>query len=116
MYISRCALSISLLVLVASLLLVLLASIGLPASAAPAAPAQPLRYYHLAGEVFQPRPAGVVDFYGDGCLVNLYGQTLWAPVVLPEGSVLKSVRLYFLDDSVLTMTLSLEAFHDGRGH
>src|SRR6185503_2620121 len=57
-------------------------------------------YYKIIGTAFQPRSSASTESYtSNGCMYQDGGTDLrfQAPLILPEGSVIKYVRIYYQD-------------------
>lgn len=68
-----------------------------------------LRDLRLAGSVLRPRASGVGYTWGrgGGCIYNTSGNAgeIWnAPLTLPEGARINTVRMYYYDESDLNAT------------
>lgn len=112
----------------------LLASAALPAAAAPGdQPGEPLApqpaqadqpagaafgYLRIAGSTFHPLDnATTYSYPGNGCISKTggTGSVVAHKVVLPEGAVVRFLRLYYYDNSASTVTAFFTTY-DGAGN
>lgn len=88
----------------------------------PDAPNQPdvsFSYYKVIGTVFQPRESTSTYAYTtDGCMYQNGGGVFrfQAPLILPEGSEIKYVRIYYLDTAATDMTVWLTRYEPGQAN
>lgn len=77
----------------------------------------PPSYFNALGMNFVPSDSTVTAAYGNpGCLYKTGGpHGLTAPVFVPPGSVLKGIRVYFIDNDPADMIVFLTAYGDGTG-
>lgn len=101
---------------------------GYPASDAQASPgltasdprltAASLSYYFILGAQLQPRDSSTTFVYdGNGCMHITGGADfrLMYPVILPEGSVIKFLTIYYNDSSNSDMMMWLTQYNPGVG-
>lgn len=82
----------------------------------PSNPALSFSYYHVSGTLFQPRKsASTYDYSSNGCIFQTGGTDFrfQAHLLVPDGSVVKYVRIYFLDTAAQDMTVWLTEYDDG---
>lgn len=75
-----------------------------------------LSYYYILGSHLQPRASSTQFAYdGNGCIHVTGGSDirLSFPVIVPEGSILKYVRIYYKDTSAANMTVWLTTYDPG---
>jgi len=85
----------------------------------PSNPAQAFSYYKVIGTAFQPRNSTSTFTYNtDGCMYQSGGSDFrfQAPLVLPEGSEIKYVRIYYLDTAATDMTVWLTRYQPGQAN
>jgi hypothetical protein len=85
----------------------------------PSNPALSFSYYKVIGTAFQPRESTSTYAYTtNGCLYQNGGTTLrfQAPLILPEGSVIKYVRFYYMDTAATDMTVWLTRYEPGQAN
>lgn len=73
--------------------------------AAPSVPAATFSYYRLLGTAFNPRTSTTTFDYGSyGCIYETGGSDnrFMAPLLIPNGSVIKFLRIYYNDTSAGT--------------
>jgi uncharacterized repeat protein (TIGR01451 family) len=86
----------------------------------PDGPNQPdlsFSYYKVIGTAFQPRESTSTYAYTtNGCMYQNGGPTFrfQAPLILPEGSEIKYVRIYYLDTVATDMTVWLSRYEPGQ--
>ena len=72
---------------------------------APQEPGETFSYYRLVGTAFNPRTSTTTfDYNFDGCIYETAGSDnrFMAPLLVPDGAVLKYLRLYYEDSSTTT--------------
>lgn len=85
----------------------------------PNSPALSFSYYHVSGTLFQPRKsASTYDYSSNGCVFQTGGTDFrfQAHLLVPEGSIVKYVRIYFLDTAAQDMTVWLTEYNDGTSN
>ena len=85
----------------------------------PSNPALSFSYYKVIGSAFQPRnSASTFTYSSNGCLYQSGGTDFrfQAPLVLPEGSEIKYVRIYYLDTAATDMTVWLTRYEPGQAN
>lgn len=78
---------------------------------------QTFSYYYILGSHMQPRSSNTEYTYsGDGCIYvnSAIDNRMQFPVILPEGSQIKYVRIYYNDTSASTMTVWLTEYNAGQ--
>lgn len=97
-------------------------SVGTPDTRLPGTPAScgvsavNCFYYHVSSSIFQGRDSTSTYAYdGSGCFHHTSASVngFMAPVLLPPGSVIKYIRIYYRDTSASDMTVRLRYFDDG---
>jgi hypothetical protein len=76
-------------------------------------------YYKVIGSAFQPRDSGATYGYtSNGCIYQTAGSVLrfQAPLHLPEGSILKYLRLYYNDAAAQDMTAWITRYEPGQAN
>ena len=76
-------------------------------------------YYKVIGTTFQPRMStSTYSYTSNGCMYQNGGTDLrfQAPLVLPEGSEIKYVRIYFQDTVAQDMTVWLTRYEPGQAN
>ncbi len=95
---------------------------GAPDARVPAAPAAcgvsavNCLYYHISSSLFQGRDSTSTYAYdGSGCFHHTSASVngFMAPVLLTHGSIIKYIRVYYIDTSASDMTMRLRYFDDG---
>lgn len=83
----------------------------------PQAPNATTYYYHIRGADFYSADTSVQTSYATyGCEYRTAGSTgLNFPVIVPPGSVLKGIRVYYLDNSPSDLNVYLVQYDDGIG-
>jgi len=88
-----------------------------PLPAAPLAAASNMSHWSILGSHLLPRSSGVTYSYGgNGCLyiTGSSGEIrLQAPVVIPDGSIIKSMDVSYYDTSPFDLTVWLTAYEPG---
>ncbi len=88
----------------------------------PDAPNQPdlsFSYYKVIGTAFHPRMStSTYSYSSNGCMYQNGGADFrfQAPLVLPEGSEIKYVRIYYLDTLATDMTVWLTRYEPGQAN
>ncbi len=88
-------------------------------SRSPQSPALSFSYYKVIGSVFQPRDSTLTYGYSsNGCIYQNGGATFrfQAPLILPEGSEIKYVRIYYLDTAATDLTVWLTRYEPGQAN
>lgn len=89
------------------------------------APAAPdgvfLRDFRLPGSALRPRASGVGYYWGGGggCIYNNGGNAneyFNAPLTLPQGAYINTLRMYYLDESATNNTIGWLTVYDFTGH
>lgn len=86
---------------------------------APGSPAVSFSYYKVIGTAFQPRESTSTFAYStNGCMYQTGGPTFrfQAPLVLPEDSIIKYVRIYYMDTAATNMTVWLTRYEPGQAN
>jgi hypothetical protein len=83
----------------------------------PFAPLATFSYYNILGSALQPRGSALTFAYGgNGCIYVTGGSELRMqfPVILPEGSEIRYVRIYYNDAAAGDMTVWLTKYQPGQ--
>jgi hypothetical protein len=97
-----------------------LANLPLLPETGPDAPNQPdvaFSYYKVIGTALQPRESTSTYAYtNNGCIYQNGGPTFrfQAPLIIPEDSEIKYVRIYYLDTAATDMTVWLTRYEPGQ--
>jgi hypothetical protein len=76
-------------------------------------------YYKVIGSAFQPRESTSTYAYtSNGCIYQNAGTIMrfQAPLVIPENSEIKYVRIYYLDTAATDMTVWLTRYEPGQAN
>ncbi|HEY8132891.1 MAG TPA: hypothetical protein VII12_13490 [Thermoanaerobaculia bacterium] len=76
-------------------------------------------YWKVTGPAFSPRKStSTHDYVSNGCIFQNGGTDFrfQTPLLLPEGSSLKYVRLYYVDTAATDMTVWLTKYQPGSGN
>ena len=90
-----------------------------PAGPDSKAPALSFSYYKVIGTAFQPRESTSTFTYStNGCMYQNGGTDFrfQAPLILPEGSEIKYMRIYYLDTAATDMTVWLTRYAPGQAN
>jgi hypothetical protein len=82
----------------------------------PSNPALSFSYWKVIGTAFQPRESpNTFAYSSDGCIYQTGGAIMrfQAPLILPEQSEIKYVRIYYLDTAATDMTVWLTRYEPG---
>jgi hypothetical protein len=76
-------------------------------------------YYRIIGTAFQPRKSSSdYDYSTNGCMSQIAGSDFrfQAPLLLPDGAVIKYLRIYFLDTAATDMTAWITRYEPGQAN
>jgi hypothetical protein len=85
----------------------------------PSNPALSFSYYKVIGTAFQPRNStSTFTYASNGCMYQSGGPDFrfQAPLVLPENSEIKYVRIYYIDTVATAMTVWLTRYEPGQAN
>lgn len=91
-------------------------AVGGDVSPSATGPAVAFTYYRLIGTAFQPRASATSFTYtSNGCMFQTVAadNRFQAPVLVPDGAIIKYLRLYFVDTAPENMTVWLTKYQPG---